>query len=77
VASNCFVLSSNHGSVLPCHGSVLLSLFWVVKLQLLLLLVTLGSVTIGCVQMPLGTEFKCAGCRIFLHCLLSQCRKVA
>jgi hypothetical protein len=53
VASNHSVLPSGHGSVVPCHGSVLLSLFWGgVKFQLCLCLVTLGYVTIGCVQMP-------------------------
>jgi hypothetical protein len=39
VASNHFVLPSGHNSVLPCHGSVLLSIFFgggAVKLQLFL-----------------------------------------
>jgi hypothetical protein len=51
--------------------------FWAVKLQLCLHLVTLGSVTFDCVQMPQGIQFKCKVCQIFLHRLLSQPFKVA
>ncbi len=47
VASNHSVLPSGHNSVLLYHGSVLLSLFWAVKLQLCLPLVTLGSILVS------------------------------
>ena len=47
VASNHSVLPSGQDSVLPCHGSVLLSIFWAVKLQLCLRLVTLGSILVS------------------------------
>ncbi len=51
-----------HDIEVSCYHS-----FWVVKLQLCLRLVTQGSVTIGCVQMPPGIQFKCTGCSSFLH----------
>ncbi len=51
---------SYHAMEVSCYHS-----FWAVELQLCLSIVTLGSVTIGCVQMPLGIQIKCAGCQNF------------